>query len=247
MTTATISGIDFQVVPKVSRDTAVEATDVVLNFSVKVSEPGCYLIDVELFHNVSTSPFSDPLIATSQRALALPCQCFDRDTERKFQITGSTPGIPPPALAPETPPRGGSDAAAQPGQGSSGVRLLPPLKGTWPEDDTRWGNTLDVYATIDVISCQQGECSGKHPCLWLSTRKLGKPVGTGKTDQKTVELINGRGHEKAEEFGVGVVKGAAGAVLKMRSSIPMLHEDVRSIARRLDRIETQIGLKAENP
>ncbi len=242
MATATVSGVNFRVVPKVSRDTHVETTDVDLVFSVKVSDAGCYAIDVELYHHVSTSPFHDPWIATSLRALELPCQCFERDTDRKFQINGSTPGVPPPAPDPQQPPRIGADAAAQPGQGSGGVRILPPLKGTWPEDDTRWGNTLDVYATINVMSCHKQNCSGHDPCLWISTRKLGDPVGTANTDRLPVELINGRGPEKAEAFILDAGKGGAGLV-KMRSSIPSLHQDLRSVTRRLDSIERRIGLE----
>jgi hypothetical protein len=244
MVTATVSGVDFQVVPKTFKNTPVEATDLDLTFSVKVSEAGCYAIDVELYHNVSTSPFADPCIATSQRALKLPCQCFERDTDRKFQIAGSTPGVPPPGPDPQTPPRMGSDAAGQPGQGSGGTRILPPLKGTWPEDDTRWGNTLDVYAKINVISCHQQNCSGREPCLWILTRKLSDPVGSSTTDQARVEVIDGVGHDKAEATIFDAAKGGAG-LIKLHSSIPSLHRDMRSIARRLDSIERQLDLKKE--
>lgn len=241
MITATVSGVNFQVVPKTFKHTPVEATDINLVFSVKVSEAGCYAIDVELYHNVSTSPFSDPCIATSLRALALPCQCFERDTDRKFVITGSTPGVPPPGPAPQVPPRIGSDAAAQPGEGSSGTRILPPLKGNWPEDDTRYGNTLDVYAKINVISCHQHNSSGHEPCIWISTRKLSDPVGSFTTDQLKVEVIDGTGHEKAEGIILDAAKGGAG-LIKLHSSIPSLHREMRSIARRLDLIERHIGL-----
>ena len=244
MVTATVSGVNFQVVPKTFKNTPVEAGDIELTFSVKVSDAGCYAIDVELYHHVSTSPFADPCIASSLRALALPCQCFDRDTDRKFQINGSTPGVPPPAPTPQTPPRIGADAAGQPGEGSMGTRILPPLKGTWPEDDTRFGNTLDVYAKINVISCHQQGCSGHEPCLWLLTRKLSDPVGTVNTEQLTVEVLNGGGPDKAEALIFDAAKGGAGFI-KLKSSIPSLHQDMRSVMRRLDLIEKQVGTKDE--
>lgn len=234
--TAIISGIDLQIVPKVSRNSPLDSGDLELSFNVAINESGCFTIEVELYHRVSTSPFSDPHFATNLRALQLPCQCFAAQEERPFVIRALAAGqtVPPPD--PESPPRGGADAAGQPGGRVGRARVLPPMKGNWPEDDTRFGNTLDVYATIDVISCNKPGCSGNDPCLWIRTRELGKSIGHVKTDTHRVDVIDGVGPDKLEKLMLDAGKGGAG-LIKMHQDLPRLFRNVTLMDERLGRLE----------
>jgi hypothetical protein len=192
--TATVTEPKVTTAPKVWRERPLRPWQVHVDFDVTITDDGCCALIVELRES-DPWPFPDDLIGTNEYTAFIPCICFKKGETRRFRIYGD-----------ENPTN------AQMGGGGREV-LVPPMLGSWPKSDGPFDNTIEVYATVEVVWCNEPGCEQNQPCKGLQEGRKGF-VTVGKNDSrehaKDVLIVDGKGMQE----GIDLIEKAAGAALK---------------------------------
>jgi hypothetical protein len=203
MPSAYISNVDLETPLHVWKGQPITGKEMQLDFTVRVSNDGCYAIAIEIYDYHLWRP--NTVIASNLNHSTLDCTCLKKGEAYVFHATGDS-GAADPAPAGSTP-------------------VPNPIHGSWPESSGPFSDTMNLFAKIDVYYCRRACPPQGGSCGRISVHRLDVLCGTVENDdeRRKVKIVDSpepmNSIEKAAGAGMSAGSkalpgGATGGVLK---------------------------------
>ena len=228
--TANVSIHNWRLAANAGRRTSFGFDEIFLQFSVLVSQSGCYAIDITIReHDSSTG--NDTIGGSGRRKNRMACYCMRKGESRTFFSEGVAAGD----RDHRNPIR-------------NGATRLPPIRGRWPESDGWFDDTIEVFADIEIRQCSRGACNAaaeNESCQDIDPRRFNSLllIRNVHTNKKSVVIDDGTGwDEGVDAIGTGISAGSTliGMAAPGARRIPR-SGDMVALARRMQNLERNVA------